>query len=60
MRNALRRKLEEEQMTCRDTIAELYMKPAIEYLRKTRVTQLGHAINTSPLSQVTRGHALND
>jgi hypothetical protein len=48
IRSALRRTLEAEQMTYRDAVAELRMKPAIEYLRKTRVTQPGQATNKSP------------
>lgn len=35
---ALRRKLEAEQMTYRDVLAEVRMKLAVEYLRNTRMT----------------------
>ena len=40
-------------MTYRDAVAELRMKLAIEYLRNTRVTQLGHA--TQQVSRIA-GH----
>jgi len=48
-------------MTYRDVVAALRMKLAIEYLRNTRVTHSRTCDTTSlPLSQVTRGRALND